>query len=75
MELQKWFPILKKIIEHYPTLGICLGHQLIALAYGAKTKKLAYGHRGAKSSCQGNQDWKSKNYGSKSWICGGGRKH
>lgn len=46
MELKQWFPGIKKITEHYPTLGICLGHQLIALAFGAKTEKLAYGHRG-----------------------------
>jgi carbamoyl-phosphate synthase small subunit len=45
-ELKQWFPEIKKISQHYPTLGICLGHQLIALAYGAKTEKLAYGHRG-----------------------------
>ena len=30
-----------------PTFGICLGHQLTALAAGAKTVKLKYGHRGA----------------------------
>ena len=30
-----------------PTFGICLGHQLTALAAGAKTCKLKYGHRGA----------------------------
>lgn len=30
-----------------PTFGICLGHQLTALANGAKTEKLKYGHRGA----------------------------
>ncbi len=29
-----------------PTLGICLGHQLLALARGARTFKLKYGHRG-----------------------------
>jgi carbamoyl-phosphate synthase small subunit len=30
-----------------PVFGICLGHQLMALAAGAKTEKLKYGHRGA----------------------------
>jgi carbamoyl-phosphate synthase small subunit len=29
-----------------PTFGICLGHQLVGLAFGAKTTKLSYGHRG-----------------------------
>ena len=29
-----------------PTFGICLGHQLIGLAYGGSTAKLPYGHRG-----------------------------
>ncbi|MGJ7911594.1 carbamoyl phosphate synthase small subunit [Neobacillus sp. LXY-1] len=46
MELKKWFPEIQKISQHFPSLGICLGHQLIALAFGAKTEKLAYGHRG-----------------------------
>jgi carbamoyl-phosphate synthase small subunit len=30
-----------------PIFGICLGHQLLALAHGFKTEKLKYGHRGA----------------------------
>jgi len=29
-----------------PIFGICLGHQLLSLALGAKTEKLKYGHRG-----------------------------
>lgn len=33
--------------ENYPTMGICLGHQLLALSHGFKTGKLHYGHRGA----------------------------
>lgn len=38
---------IKKLLYKYPTLGICLGHQLTALALGGNTKKLAFGHRGA----------------------------
>jgi carbamoyl-phosphate synthase small subunit len=36
----------KKLLEkHIPTLGICMGHQILSLAAGAKTYKLKYGHR------------------------------
>lgn len=33
--------------SNIPILGVCLGHQLMALATGAKTEKMKYGHRGA----------------------------
>jgi carbamoyl-phosphate synthase small subunit len=38
---------IKNLVLKYPTLGICLGHQLTALALGADTTKLVFGHRGA----------------------------
>jgi len=40
--------IIQKLIkENIPIFGICLGHQLLALALEAKTKKMKLGHRGA----------------------------
>ena len=40
--------IIQKLIkENIPIFGICLGHQLLALALKAKTKKMKLGHRGA----------------------------
>ena len=38
---------VKGLVGKVPMFGICLGHQLLALAGGAKTFKLAFGHRGA----------------------------
>ena len=39
---------LKKLYDStLPLFGVCLGHQLLALATGAKTGRLAYGHRGS----------------------------
>ena len=37
---------IKSLIGKKPVFGICLGHQIISLAYGAKTYKLKFGHRG-----------------------------
>ena len=37
---------VRALIGKYPIFGICLGHQIISLAYGAKTYKLKFGHRG-----------------------------
>ncbi len=41
-------PVIRKLIEtKTPTFGICLGHQMLALAAGAKTRKMMQGHHGA----------------------------
>lgn len=38
---------IRKFAGKLPVFGICLGHQLFALAMGGKTKKMKYGHRGS----------------------------
>lgn len=46
-------PMIQKVIEKkIPLFGICLGHQLLALAIGAKTSKMHQGHRGANHPVQ-----------------------
>ena len=45
---------ITKLCEYgkIPIFGICLGHQMLALARGAKTSKLKYGHRGGNHPCK-----------------------
>lgn len=43
--------IQKAIEKNIPTFGICLGNQILALAAGANTYKLKYGHRGQNQPC------------------------
>ena len=40
-------PVIRALIEQKPVFGICLGHQMLALAIGAKTVKMHQGHHGA----------------------------
>jgi carbamoyl-phosphate synthase small subunit len=40
-------PVIRTLIDKLPTFGICLGHQMLALAVGGRTVKMHQGHHGA----------------------------
>ena len=58
---------LKSLLGKKPIFGICLGHQLLSLAMGAKTYKLHFGHRGGNQPVQnmhtGKVEITSQNHG------------
>jgi carbamoyl-phosphate synthase small subunit len=56
-DLPQTIDTLRSLLGKRPMYGVCLGHQLLALACGAKTFKLPYGHRG------GNQPVKDLQHG------------
>jgi len=61
-------PMIKKVVDSgIPLFGICLGHQMLALALGAKTEKMHHGHRGAnhpvKDLLTGKVEITSQNHG------------
>ncbi|MBE3585151.1 glutamine-hydrolyzing carbamoyl-phosphate synthase small subunit [Desulfofundulus thermocisternus] len=47
MDVPYTIKTIKELIGQRPIFGICLGHQVIALALGARTYKMKFGHRGA----------------------------
>ncbi|HVT53069.1 MAG TPA: glutamine-hydrolyzing carbamoyl-phosphate synthase small subunit [Dongiaceae bacterium] len=61
-------PVIKALMaKELPIFGICLGHQMLALALGGKTRKMARGHRGAnhpvKDLATGKVEITSQNHG------------
>ncbi len=59
--------VVKELVGQLPIFGICLGHQIIALALGGETYKMKFGHRGAnqpvKDLKRGNVYITSQNHG------------
>ena len=59
--------MVQEVEKHVPLFGICMGHQVFALANGAKTYKMKFGHRGfnhpVREIATGNIGFTSQNHG------------
>jgi carbamoyl-phosphate synthase small subunit len=59
--------MVREVEKHVPLMGICMGHQVFALANGAKTYKMKFGHRGfnhpVREIATGNIGFTSQNHG------------
>ncbi len=66
-ELSAVLPVIRELQERLPLMAICLGHQLFALANGAQTYKLKFGHRGfnhaVRDLTDGSIGFTSQNHG------------
>ncbi|HJA72641.1 MAG TPA: glutamine-hydrolyzing carbamoyl-phosphate synthase small subunit [Candidatus Limosilactobacillus faecipullorum] len=67
MEMTDAIKMIAEVEKHYPVFGICMGHQLFALANGARTYKMKFGHRGfnhpVRDLANGKTYFTSQNHG------------
>lgn len=66
-EMEGAAAMVAEVEKHLPLFGICMGHQVFALANGAKTYKMKFGHRGfnhpVRNIATGEIDFTSQNHG------------
>ncbi|MDN6436883.1 MAG: gamma-glutamyl-gamma-aminobutyrate hydrolase family protein, partial [Lactococcus sp.] len=66
-DVAKALDMIRGIQDKFPIFGICLGHQLFAMANGATTSKMTFGHRGfnhaVREIATGRVDFTSQNHG------------
>ena len=65
--------MIPELLGEYPIFGICLGHQLFALACGADTSKLKFGHRGGNHPVKELATEPLLHHFAEPWLHGAGR--